>query len=92
MTHTLLKIISLSLAMFSVVVVPVIFSTDADAKGSKRRLTQDTQLDAPLHGFSGRVGDYYCSYIRIPNRICTLSSNGNRTCKVKGWTLRQTCY
>jgi hypothetical protein len=36
--------------------------------------------------------DFYCSYQRLPNRVCTTDSNGNERCKIQGWTLRQHCY
>ncbi|MCH9765255.1 MAG: hypothetical protein K0U34_04595 [Alphaproteobacteria bacterium] len=78
--------------MFSVLLIPALTASEAEAKGSKQRLTQDYQVNEPLHGFSGRQGDYYCDYIRIPNRVCAITSGGTEKCKVKGWTLRQTCY
>ena len=92
MTHTLLKTISLAIAMMAVALTPMLTSSDAEAKSSKHRFTQDYKVDGPQHGFSGRHGDYYCDYIRIPNRVCNMTSNGTEKCKVKGWTLRQTCY
>ena len=67
------------------------FVSDAQARG-KRVYTQDYQFDDAKHGFEGRAaGGYYCSYQRIPKRVCK-KVNGKEKCKVKGWTLRQTCY
>jgi hypothetical protein len=45
-----------------------------------------------MKGYEGQAGNYYCSYQRLPNRVCTTDSNGNERCQVKGWTLRQYCY
>lgn len=67
-------------------------STEALARGSKEFFSQDYQFDRAMHGFEGQQGNYYCSYQRLPNRVCTYDSNGNEHCKVKGWTLRQYCY
>jgi len=67
-------------------------STEAQARGGKEFFSQDYQFDQPMHGFQGQQGNYYCSYQRLPNRVCTVDSNGNEKCAVKGWTLRQYCY
>ena len=68
--------------------------TPAEARGGGRQfISQDYQFDKPMHGFQGRAaGGYYCSYQRLPNRVCTFDAAGNESCKVKGWTLRQYCY
>lgn len=68
-------------------------ATPADARGGARTwISQDYQFDKPMHGFQGRAaGGYYCSYQRLPNRVCTYDGKGGETCKVKGWTLRQFC-
>jgi hypothetical protein len=69
-----------------------LWSTDASARGAKDFISQDYQFDGPVRGFEGQQGNYYCSYQRLPNRVCTYDSNGNERCQVKGWTLRQYCY
>jgi hypothetical protein len=70
-----------------------LFASAAYARGGgKDYYVQDYQFDQPTNGYEGRAGDYYCSYQRLPNRVCTTDSNGNEKCKVKGWTLRQHCY
>jgi hypothetical protein len=66
--------------------------TAAQAKGAKDFYSEDYQFDQPTHGYQGQAGSYYCSYQRLPNRVCTVDSNGNEHCAVKGWTLRQYCY
>jgi hypothetical protein len=45
-----------------------------------------------MHGYSGRAGNYYCDYQRLPNRVCSITANGQERCEIKGWTLRQHCY
>jgi hypothetical protein len=62
------------------------------AKGGKEFYVQDYQFDRPMSGYDGRAGNYYCSYQRLPNRVCTVDASGNERCKVQGWTLRQHCY
>ena len=62
------------------------------AKGGKEFSSEDYQFSQPMHGYEGQAGNYYCSYQRLPNRVCTTDSNGNEKCQVKGWTLRQYCY
>ena len=92
MTHTIFKTFTLGLAALAVGLVPVLTSSAAEAKGGKNPITQDYQTNEPLHGYSGRKGSYYCDYIRIPNRVCKITPSGQEKCKIKGWTLRQTCY
>lgn len=74
-------------AMLASAVAPAAFAR----AGGKDFLSEDYQFDQPTNGYEGRVGDYYCSYQRLPNRVCTTDSNGNERCQIKGWTLRQHC-
>jgi len=68
-------------------------ATAAFAKGGgKEFYSQDYQFSQPTKGYEGQAGNYYCSYQRLPNRVCTTDANGNERCKVQGWTLRQYCY
>ncbi|MDH4981895.1 hypothetical protein [Hyphomicrobium sp. D-2] len=67
-------------------------TTQADARGAKDFYTQDYKFDRPMRGYEGQAGNYYCSYQRLPNRVCNVDRSGNERCKVKGWTLRQHCY
>jgi hypothetical protein len=68
-------------------------ATAAFAKGGgKEFYSQDYQFSQPMSGYEGQAGNYYCSYQRLPNRVCTTDANGNERCKVQGWTLRQHCY
>jgi hypothetical protein len=64
----------------------------AFAKGGKDFYSQDYQFDRPMKGYEGQAGNYYCSYQRLPNRVCSTDSSGNERCRVQGWTLRQYCY
>lgn len=65
---------------------------DADARGGSRVYTQTYEFDRPMHGYEGHVHPgRYCSYKRLPNRVCTPTANGE-SCKIVGWTLEQTCY
>ena len=65
----------------------------AEAKGgSKGYYVQEYTFAKPMHGYSGRSGNYMCDYQRLPNRVCTMDKNGNEKCFIKDWTLRQHCY
>jgi hypothetical protein len=68
------------------------FAPAALAKGGRDFYSQDYQFDQPMSGYEGKAGNHYCSYQRLPNRVCTTDSNGNERCQIKGWTLRQYCY
>ena len=64
----------------------------AEAKGGKPHFVQDYQFNKPMHGYSGRSGEFYCDYVRLPNRKCIVDGSGREHCKIVNWTLRQTCY
>lgn len=70
----------------------MLIATDADARGRGRGVyIQTYEMKRPDHGFEGRtIGGYYCSYKRLPNRVCTPTANGE-SCKIVGWTLEQMC-
>jgi hypothetical protein len=93
MTTTIAKTAIVSGAIAVSALAGLLMSTSADARGrGKEFYSQDYQVDGPVKGFEGRSGDYYCSYQRLPNRVCAYDANGNEHCKIKGWTLRQHCY
>ncbi len=87
MTTQILKTGILCSAVLASAVAGMLTSTAAQARG-KEFLSQDYQFNQAVHGFQGQQGSYYCSYQRIPHRVCDRSGN----CKVEGWTLRQYCY
>jgi hypothetical protein len=55
----------------------------------KDMYVQDYNFKKPMNGYSGHQGNYWCDYVKLPNRQC--DANGNN-CKIVSWTLRQTCY
>lgn len=63
----------------------------AEARGGKDVYVQTYQFSKPMHGYSGRSGNYYCDYQRLPNRKCFVSASGHETCKIVSWTLREMC-
>lgn len=63
----------------------------AEARGGKDVYIQDYQFAKPMHGYSGHSGNYYCDYQRLPNRKCFVTSSGQESCKIVGWTLREMC-
>ena len=79
-------------AIAATVVVGIsIVSVPASAKGGRQLQTQDYSFKRAMHGYEGHAsGGYFCSYVRIPKRVCKWSG-GRSFCKVRGWTLRQEC-
>ncbi len=74
----------------TVVVGMAITSSPASAKGRQYEV-QDYQFKRATHGYEGQAnGGYFCSYVRIPKRVCNWRG-GRSICKVRGWTLRQEC-
>lgn len=82
--------ISMSLALAATAVLPL--ASIAEARGAKPHYVQDYHFKKPMHGYSGRAGEFYCDYVRLPERRCSITAAGTERCKVVGWTLRQTCY
>ena len=82
-----LSIRTVTLAL-AAVLVPLALISGAEARG-KEHFVQDYTFKKPMNGYSGRQGEYYCDYVKLPNRVC--DANGNN-CKIVSWTLRQTCY
>jgi hypothetical protein len=79
--------VGLAIAAIAMTFAPI---ADAEAGGrGKEHFVQDYTFKKPMNGFSGRQGNYYCDYIKHPNRQC--DANGNN-CRIVSWTLRQTCY
>lgn len=86
------KVIFLGAAAATSALVPFLMSVPAEARGGSEYFVQTYELNQPAHGVSGRVGRFYCDYQRLPNRQCTIGSDGREHCKIKSWTLRQHCY
>jgi hypothetical protein len=72
---------------------PLLFAGEAQAyRGIKPYYSETYEFDRPVRGYEGFLfPDYYCSYKRYPRRVCTYDRKGNEVCRVKGWTLEQTC-
>jgi len=85
MFGTLTKASVLAVALAGVTLVAAV---PAEAGGrSKEYYSQTYVTKKHLHGFEGRAGDYYCSYVRIP-----VHKMINGRMKVVAWTLQQHCY
>lgn len=84
--------ITLAAAAIAAASATLLPATEAEARGGRMFISQDYQFNQPMHGFQGRTtGGYYCSYHRLPNRVCVSDGAGGEKCTVKGWTLRQFC-
>ncbi len=69
--------------------VAIIALAPAALAGRKGFYVQDYTFKKPMNGYTGRQGNYWCDYVKLPNRKC--DANGNN-CRITSWTLRQTCY
>ena len=92
MTHFISKF-ALATAFATIAASSLLSGTAAQAGGrGKEVFVQDYQFDKPTHGYSGHAaGGYYCDYQRLPNRKCTVDKNGNESCRIVSWTLREMC-
>ena len=64
--------------------VLAVLSTGALAKGGKEFYVQDYQFDQPMKGYEGQAGNYYCSYQRLPNRVCSVELERQRALQDQG--------
>ncbi len=91
-TNKLIKTIFASVLTVGIAASTMLVTSEAEAgRGGRGHYVQKYELDRPLHGYEGHTHrGYYCSYKRLPNRVCTPTASGE-SCKVVGWTLEQTC-
>jgi hypothetical protein len=79
---------------FGCAVASILAAGQADARRLVKEYYSETYDTGsrPARGYEGFLfPDYYCSYKRYPKRVCSTDQRGNETCRVKGWTLEQTC-
>ena len=86
MSSSITKALALSLALATGATLVSTNPAEAGGRG-KEYFSQTYVTKKPLHGFEGRAGDYYCSYVRIP-----VHKMINGRMKVVAWTLQQHCY
>jgi hypothetical protein len=86
MTNANIKLLALCSA-FAITAALSVCPAEA-GNGGKGYYSQTYTLSQPLHGYEGRAGNYYCSYVRTP--VHTTDANGRM--KVAAWTLEQHCY
>jgi len=79
--------------ILGVVIALMHVAGEAEARrGVKPYYWRTYEFRRPVRGYEGWVAPgYYCSYKRYPKRVCNYDRRGNETCRVKGWTLEQTC-
>jgi hypothetical protein len=80
-------------AIFGVAIASMHATTEAEARrGVKPYYSRTYEFDRPVRGYEGHLfPGYYCSYKRYPKRVCTYDRSGRERCRIKGWTLEQTC-
>jgi hypothetical protein len=86
MLKNITKALALTVALATGVTLMAPGSAEAGGRG-KEYFSQTYVTKQPLHGYEGRAGDYYCSYVRIPVHKVI-----NGRMKVVAWTLQQHCY
>lgn len=61
-------------------------------RGVKPYYSESYETRGPTRGYEGFLfPDYYCSYIRYPNRECSTDARGRQHCRIVSWRLEQTC-
>ncbi len=85
MTKTFAQALALTLALATG--ATLVSGQAAHAGAGKDYYSQSYFTKKAMHGFEGRAGDYYCSYIRKPVHKIV-----NGRMKVVGWELQQHCY
>jgi len=61
-------------------------------RGVKPYYSESYETRGPERGYEGFLfPDYYCSYIRYPNRECSTDARGRERCRIVSWRLEQTC-
>lgn len=84
----MLKSLTKPAALVLALAAGALAAAPAEAGGrGKEYFSQTYVTNKPLHGYEGRAGDYYCSYVRIP-----VHKMINGRMKVVAWTLQQHCY
>ena len=64
----------------------------ADAQYRVRPEEWRYETKKPVRGYEGfPAPGVYCSYRREPNRVCTYDKRGRERCRIKSWTLVQSC-
>ena len=72
--------------------VPVLAAGATEARTVKPYYSETYETKGPARGYEGFLfPDYYCSYKRYPNRVCSSDAGGRERCRVSGWRLDQTC-
>lgn len=75
--------------------MPLVAAGAADAqfrRGVKPYYSESYETRGPKRGYEGFLfPDYYCSYIRYPNRKCSTDASGKEHCRIVSWRLEQTC-
>jgi hypothetical protein len=79
-------------ATMTMLAIPVLAAGAAEARGVKPFYSETYQTTGPVRGYEGYVApNYYCSYKRYPNRVCSVNAQGKERCHIAGWQLEQTC-
>ena len=71
----------------------ILMAGQAEARRwTKGYYSETYEFNRPVRGYEGFLfPDYYCSYKRYPKRVCSYDKRGHESCRIKGWTLEQTC-
>jgi hypothetical protein len=81
-------------ALFLGAAIMLTGSSAAQAQPLRDRTYEEWQYETkgPKRGYEGfPAPGVYCSYRRVPNRVCDYDKRGRQRCRIKSWTLTQSC-
>lgn len=94
MSRMIVNCISAAALLIGLVAIPVESSGTAQAQPLRNQPYEEWQYETkrPKRGYEGfPAPGVYCSYRRVPNRVCDYDKRGPRKCRIKSWTLTQSC-
>jgi hypothetical protein len=80
--------------LIGLIAIPVASSGTAQAQPLRNQPYEEWRYETktPKRGYEGfPAPGVYCSYRREPNRVCEYDKRGRERCRIKSWTLVQSC-
>jgi hypothetical protein len=94
MSKTFINCISGAGLLIGLIAMPMVSSGVAQAQPLWDQPYEEwrTESKRPKRGYEGfPAPGVYCSYRREPNRVCEYDKRGRKRCRIKSWTLVQSC-
>jgi hypothetical protein len=80
--------------LIGLIAMPAVLNGPANAQPLWNQPYEEWQYETkkPKRGYEGfPAPGVYCSYRRVPNRVCETDKRGRERCRVKSWTMTQSC-